>query len=479
MLVGEERLQSGSEVLCPCLELTARDVRAWAAATRANAEEVCERSGAASTCGSCVQSVVDIAGDPGGVPAIVDVAKAGPHLAEVTLRSTCGGVLARGLAPGQHVVLSLRDDEGWVTRPYTVASAAEEADALVLFIRLRSDGRMSRALRAADGSLAARLWRPRGVAFDALRASRGVGFVVAGVGATPALAALRSAEGPRVCVVVAFLKAADLRLQGALEEVCASKNVQLHVVSRDERAVADAAADDGTMIAPGGASIEAAGLHQLSLRHPRMDWFLCGPPSFEQDARAELARCGVSSRRIHAERFVASGASEAVGRMRSHAEQLWSQAGLGLVALWCLWALLPHAESWVDLQTSDAWRIATGSGLLALIAWQWVFPTLRARSRFDAARRLELSHRVVGALSPLALMLHQRDLGFGLLGLLSVLWIFNTVVGCCDKTMIVGAARRSRYMRYWLPAHVATSLLVTALACWHVGMVVLYRGGAS
>ena len=65
-----ERRGGGVEVLCPCLELTAKDVHAWAAATRANAEEVCHRSGAASACGSCVQSVVDIAGDPGGLPAI-------------------------------------------------------------------------------------------------------------------------------------------------------------------------------------------------------------------------------------------------------------------------------------------------------------------------------------------------------------------------------------------------------------------------
>ena len=77
------------------LELTAKDVHAWAAATRANAEEVCHRSGAASACGSCVQSVVDIAGDPGGLPAIVEVAKVGAHLAEVTLRAGSSDSVAR------------------------------------------------------------------------------------------------------------------------------------------------------------------------------------------------------------------------------------------------------------------------------------------------------------------------------------------------------------------------------------------------
>ena len=98
MQAPEERRGGGVEVLCPCLELTAKDVRAWAAATRANAEEVCHRSGAASACGSCVQSVVDIAGDPGGLPAIVEVAKVGAHLAEVTLRAGSSDSVARGLS---------------------------------------------------------------------------------------------------------------------------------------------------------------------------------------------------------------------------------------------------------------------------------------------------------------------------------------------------------------------------------------------
>jgi hypothetical protein len=77
------------------------------------------------------------------------------------------------------------------------------------------------------------------------------------------------------------------------------------------------------------------------------------------------------------------------------------------------------------------------------------------------------------------LLLHQRDLAHGLLTFLSALFILNTVIGSLDKTCISGPSRRERYMKLWLPAHVAVSCLVSALGVWHIVMVIAFRGGQT
>ena len=118
MRAPEVRRGGGVEVLCPCLDRTAKDVCAWAAATQANAEGACNRLGVASACGSCVRSVVDIAGDPGGLPAIVEVAKILAHLAEATLKARPSDGVAR--APSQTLSLLLGDEQRATTssRPW-------------------------------------------------------------------------------------------------------------------------------------------------------------------------------------------------------------------------------------------------------------------------------------------------------------------------------------------------------------------------
>lgn len=470
-------------LLCSCLDVTTRDVAAWMRAGCTDAEQVCRRSGAASHCGSCVQLLTSAVGDPGGRPARAAVELLGPRLAQVTLRPEVGEAFDSRLRPGQHVVLSLREDDGWIARTYTVASAAEDAQARGLLVRLRPDGRMARALtRAAQHrDVGVQVSDPRGEAFARLRPGAPVLFVVAGVGVTPALSALRSTDGPPVRRVVAFFQDEDEALEGALREACSRASVELTIErsgSSRGRAPMGTATAWSTSRAGGQ---EPADVRALAREHPDADWFVCGPPGFERLTRAHLRGGGVPDQNVHVERFLvaADDATAAPARARTVGEARAARAGLSLAALWLLWMAAPRWDAAAALQSADAWRAVTGSILVATLAWMWVFPTLRMRGSFGAARRLESAHRVVGALSPLVLLLHQRSFGYGLLCVLSALWVFNTVLGCCDKTMIREAGRRERYARLWLPLHVTVSMVVTALAAWHVAMILLFRGGAA
>jgi ferredoxin-NADP reductase len=405
-----------------------------------------------------------LAGDPGGTPVGVEVERIGGDVLVVTLKPVDGEDFPQRHVPGGHAVLSLKDEMGWVSRPYTIISPPEAVDRRVLVVRCLAGGRMGRVLAGCSGNKTARIGTPSGDAFVRLKRRRSTVFLVAGVGLTPALAALRAEEGPRVTFVHATFRDKEPGLERLLADACAQSNVP--VIMRDCKVVGRPTASDFTA---------------LARKHPGVDWFICGPLGYADVVRLGLRAAGVSSARVHAELFVASASSDtpSIVRIRTHAESNWAKTGLYLAAAWCIWALLPSYDVWSEWQSSDAWRTITGLVLISLIAWQWCFPFLCARGGGVKARRLELWHRAIGALSPIALLLHQRDLAHGLLCSLSILFVANTVVGSFDKTCVSDGSHRERFMQFWLPTHVVISCLITALSIWHVIMVVTYRGGAS
>ncbi len=434
------------------------------AAGCATADEISASTGAASYCGSCIQALTTLTGDPGGTPVVAEIERIGGDLLVVTLKPIDGANFPQRHVSGGHVVLSIKDEKGWVSRPYTITSPPEEVDRRVLVVRCLTSGRMGRVLARSHGNARARIGTPRGDAFARLKRRRATAFLVAGVGLTPALAALRAKNGPPVAFVHASFREQEPGLERVLADACAPRNVPITVLNC--KVVGLQSASDFTT---------------LARKHPGIDWFICGPVGYEKAVRIGLRAAGVSSARVHAEQFVASSlpGDSPPARIRTQAENNWAKTGLWLVAAWCAWAVLPPYEAWSEWQSSDAWRTTTGLILIALIAWQWVFPSLRGRGGLGRARRLELWHRAIGALSPIALLLHQRDLAHGLLCTLSILFVANTIVGSLDKTCVSDASHRERYMKFWLPTHVATSCLITALSVWHVIMVVTYRGGAS
>ena len=471
-----------AQVICGCLEVGTRDVETWIRTGCDTAEKLCRLSGAASHCGSCMQALTNLVGDPGGAPCRFEVEQLGQRLLRVTVRPEGGGAFVEQHLPGQHAVLSVRDAQGWVSRPYTITSEPEQRDARVFLVRPRSGGRMVGALLAAEGACDARLGAPRGDAFARLRSAREVVFVVAGVGMTPALAALAARHGPDVRCVEAYVRASDDRVERLLVEACAARGVPLHVHHTQSESVgADEVTTTEAATALSSALVSQEAFADLARAHPDADFFLCGPRGFERLVRRGLAAGGCSSRCIHVERFLVAsdGSAAPPARERSDEERRWSRVGLWLAALWCIWAAMPAVPAWNALQSVYAWRVTTGALVLAVLAWQWMFPLARARGRFALAKKLELPHRAVGALSPVVLLLHQRGLGHGLLSVLSLLWIANTVIGCLDKTVVADADKRDRYMRVWLPTHVIVSIMVTALAAWHVFMILTYRGGPA
>lgn len=467
-LTIESQLRASQGFVCGCLALSAADIRRCVARGFGDAERVASECGAATHCGACAQAVTRLVGHPGGTQVrIASLERLGADSLRLSLRPTDADTFAAAARPGQHAVLAIQGPSGWVARPYTITSSFDDSTQREFVIRCLADGRMGAVieqLASEPDGFELRLASPRGTAFSRLDGARPVAFLCGGVGLTPALAALRAGAALEPVLIHASFRTEEPGLESLLQVACDERGVPL-VVRRADR--------DGLPTSLDMRAVLAA--------HPGVDWFVCGPDGYRDVVFTAMREEGVPAGRIHEERFVPAVEAEtsAPARARTRAESLWARVAIGLAALWCLAMLLPRPEAMSALWSEDVWRWTTGGLLSAVLAAQWVFPFVRGRGEYDRAMRLELAHRALGAVAPLFLVLHQRSFGHGLLMVLGLLLVANTLLGAFDKTAVRDPVRRERWLRFWLPAHVVLSFGLTGLALWHFWMVVRFQGAMS
>ena len=452
-------------IVCGCLDVREYDIRSALRVGLRTTDDVSRACGAGTHCGACLHWVTSIVGNPGGVPArIVSRRWLSPDLVQV--RFDCREEQSfLPFAPGQYLRLSILSDAGWVTRPYTITSDSSEDAIREVIVRVLPGGALSSLLGANVVPDEIRIGAPSGEGFRHSSAREGLVFLVGGVGMTPAISALRPhlREGgvavKGVCASFARRAPGAVRL---LRRLCAEADVPLKV-QRTDKVGFVSREDIDTLV---------------KSHHRGVQWFLCGPQGFRETMREHLDKAGVWASRIHQEKFTPSIQPNTLpaARERTSPETRYFWLGCALVAGWCAQALLlPTFSKLVALQSEDTWRIGTGLALLLLIASQWILPLARARGSF-ASKGWERGHRIGGALSPILLFLHSRVLGYGVLGVLTFVFLFNTVLGLFDKTIVRNPARRETWMRLWLPAHIVVAMATTSLVFWHLYLVVAFRG---
>lgn len=65
-----------------------------------------------------------------------------------------------------------------------------------------------------------------------------------------------------------------------------------------------------------------------------------------------------------------------------------------------------------------------------------------------------------------------------MLGLISLLFLTHTVLGVADRSLISDTTRQRQYLKVWLYPHIVISILLTALALFHLWLI-LGHGGPS
>ena len=206
--------------------------------------------------------------------------------------------------------------------------------------------------------------------------------------------------------------------------------------------------------------------------HARDDNTVPWPQS--RDMHRAMLKAGVKSERVQLEIFtqVGHGPQDSVPE-RGLARNLQ----LLLILSLCIFYLVQSLSSWEQptlsaLQELDGYRILTGSLLLSLIAYQWYLPYLRLMGKLAATA--SRWHSYSGLVAPVLLYLHSISMGFAYTTALASLFVFNTLVGAMDKSLISKLAWRQNFHRVWLSIHVPASCGVTVIALIHMVYALAY-----
>lgn len=460
---------ASGDIVCHCLRLThaaLREARERGvnsiAATRAT-------TGASSVCGACTARVAEIVGDVLGAPfRLVGELEVAPNVRTFRLAPADGAPLSPSKA-GQHVVLAAKVDDRWVHRSYTLTNPAGERSVREITVKKEPYGQLSSWLfdrRPAEPEL--RVSAPQGTFCPNLARPEPIVLLVGGVGVTPALAVVRTlvANGSRARVHLDYSAYAEDGF--AYRDELAAIALRHPNISVHFRVTAR-----GDLLGP--QSISA-----LAGEHPRAQWFLCGPPGYVRAARGALAELGVDTRQVHVESFAPDATISHLAPPREVGDSLAFFLGLLLLVAYLAQHLfewrLPALEA---LQADQAYKRWTGALLLAFVASQWLLPGLRLAGRLRTAARVYRWHRYLGALAPLFLWLHASRPGVAYLALLAGIYLTNTAVGLCDKTLVRDSQRRLRYFRVWLVPHIVLACATVALALIHLYIVFAYQGAGS
>lgn len=458
----EETGVSPNTLVCGCLTVHVDDVQRLQRAGPTTSDNVADALGVGSACGACWQRLVELTGDPGGVPAqMTHRVQLDTDVFLCRFEIEPGHAFSGEPRTGQHcqVAVKVEANPGWACRPYTLVSGATGPGPRQIMVRRHGDGEVSSRLTSGVLPIQVRLGRPAGYGFSMLRKNRPVVFLAAGIGITPALSYGSDPDAENFHTLFIGRSPSDA-LRSLLKRSLATNGRTLKIHDTAEKG-----------------RISEADLAKLVSRHRRAEWCICGPAAFMSATRATLQSLGIRSDRIHEEFFSLSTKLDgpAPARPRLPTETRIHRVG------WCLltlWATVIVAPEWMipDTLQQRPVQLATGGVLLLFLLGQWLLPLIRLRQDFALSARVEHWHRDLGVASIFLGALHIQQLGHGLHAVLGLVFVGSLLLGLVDKTVIRSPVQRAQWMKFWLPAHILGAFISTGLAIWHGVLMLSYSG---
>ncbi len=150
---------------------------------------------------------------------------------------------------------------------------------------------------------------------------------------------------------------------------------------------------------------------------------------------------------------------------------------LGLVLLSAFFILYFLNIEWLwlqELQQQEMYKRWSGLGVALFIIFQWVLTLTRVVKKFRPnAMKMATIHKWVGALSPVLFYIHSTKLGYGYIALMSYLFFFNALLGYINLDVI--KSKGEILFKGWMIFHVAFSIIISILMCFHIAMVFYYK----
>ena len=282
LLVGDNADGDGvlSGMVCSCRAVTAIQLQDMAA-EGASVEDMVARTGAGTVCGGCKDMLplftqtaqetlcwIEPETLPGGVVRVrLNLGNGASAAARSVLETAKVGDFVRvsAMVKGQ-----------WLQRPYTLTDWDERG--LEITVKLEDPGQFSDWLRAAVPGDLVKVGTPEGHAYGVEGDARPLVFIVAGIGVTPALAAVRKLAGTRaIDVRYVYRDPAEATGLSRLQSLARTGDISLATFAT------------GTSGEAGGQrpSVEAL-IDGISAMGPAQV-VVCGPEGFNNPLREALA----------------------------------------------------------------------------------------------------------------------------------------------------------------------------------------------
>lgn len=260
---ASERAIGGSEVVCACTNATVTRLRLAAQGVE-TVEELMRRTGAGTVCGGCRSRLPLMLGEEESLLCHLETEAICAGSVRACLVPAVDGVLPVAL-PGQHVRVEALLDERWVGRPYTLTAFGPAK--YELGVKIEEGGLLSNWIcHAPQGSLV-RVSPPQGTICPRADDPRSLLYIVAGIGVTTAMAAVRALAGSRPIVVYfVYREEADAPYLAELREEARQHRIELEEIMTSEA---------------GRPSLEFW-KQSLSQRGP-CEAIICGPEDFNRD----------------------------------------------------------------------------------------------------------------------------------------------------------------------------------------------------
>lgn len=260
---ASERVNSGSEVVCACTNATITRLRLASEGVE-TVEELMAKTGAGTVCGGCRARLPLVLGEEESTLCRLETEALCPGAVTAKLVPATGGALPVA-RPGQHIRVEALLDERWVGRPYTLTDFGPEK--YELGVKIEEGGLFSNWIcHAPHGSLV-RVSAPQGSSCPRADDPRPLVYVVAGIGVTTAIAAVRAHASSRsIAVYYVYRHEAAAAYLNELREAVGLRGVALY-----ETETSKTGRPDREFWARSLAG------------HPGAEVLVCGPEEFNRD----------------------------------------------------------------------------------------------------------------------------------------------------------------------------------------------------
>ena len=281
-------------LLCNCMRVTRERVSKAIAEGCTQVDAVSAATAAGTVCGGCRPSISSMLGNTTWEPVrIVAAIERAPDVRSYRLSPYSDSVVPYEV--GQHLVIQSLIDDRFVARTYTLTSHPSE-DCYEVTIKREPHGYFSGWLfERAGPDPFMRVAAPSGSGIHTLLGDGPIVCLVAGIGATPALALARHLD------VTSAGQALHVDYSGhtldglALAEELRAIEQRRSNVSLELRATSQAG------------RLGPEEISRLAATHPEARYFICGPRAYDAAVTAALRSAGVPPERVHGEEFHHAG----------------------------------------------------------------------------------------------------------------------------------------------------------------------------